>query len=110
MDFAFWWNFTQKKKHWWQPTKWVCVGENWRAKKLGKNTNQTRQKKNEANDVDETNGDENVKEKNIDEQDKIGTSQVFCKNNFATSQFNLPITQKNETMEAPQNRRFYFEV
>jgi hypothetical protein len=21
-----------------------------------------------------------------------------------------PITQKNETMEAPQNRRFYFEV
>jgi len=92
------------------PQNGVCVGENWRATKLGKNTNQTRQKKNKANDVDETNGDENVKEKNIDEQDKIGTSQVFCKNNFATSQFNWPITQKNETMEAPQNRRFHFEV
>jgi hypothetical protein len=34
-------------------------------------------------------------------------------NFFAMSQFDWPITQKkkkNETMEAPQNRRFYFEV
>jgi hypothetical protein len=26
------------------------------------------------------------------------------------NQFDWPITQKNETMEAPQDRRFYFEV
>ncbi len=32
-------------------------------------------------------------------------------NFFAMSQFDWPITQKkNETMDAPQNRRFYFEV
>jgi hypothetical protein len=29
---------------------------------------------------------------------------------FTMNQFDWPITQKNETMEAPQDRRFYFEV
>jgi hypothetical protein len=28
----------------------------------------------------------------------------------ARSQFDWPITQKNLTMKAPQNKRFYFEV
>jgi len=27
-----------------------------------------------------------------------------------TCQFDWPITQKNEAMETPQNKRFYFEV
>jgi hypothetical protein len=29
---------------------------------------------------------------------------------FAMSQFDWAITQKNETLEAPQNVRFYFEL
>jgi hypothetical protein len=29
---------------------------------------------------------------------------------FTMNQFDSPITPKNETMEAPQDRRFYFEV
>jgi hypothetical protein len=79
LDFAFWSNSTHKKSTDDEPQNGVCIGENWRATQLGKNTNQTRQKKKkkEANDVDESNGDENVKEKNVDEQDKIVISQVF---------------------------------
>jgi hypothetical protein len=29
---------------------------------------------------------------------------------FTMNQFDWPVTQKNETMEAPQDKRFYFEV
>jgi hypothetical protein len=35
---------TKKKNTNGNPQNGVCVGENWRATQLGKNTNQTRQK------------------------------------------------------------------
>jgi hypothetical protein len=42
----------------------------------------------------------------------LSYDEVHLKFNFfwVTSQFDSSIAQKNETMEAPPNRRFYFAV